>query len=74
MAGGAENGEADQRQEDGVEAGDGGRAGNAGVTEDLRDVHRGQRDAGEGVVDGAAAGEGAEPAEERQAHSDYPGS
>ena len=70
MAGGPEDGETDQRQEHGVEAGDGRRAGNPGVPEDLRDVHRGQRDAGERVADGAAASEGPEPAEERQAHSD----
>ena len=45
---------------------------NARVTEDLRDVHRGQGDAGEGVADSAAAGGGGETAEERQIHPDNP--
>ena len=50
MARRAEDGESDEGQENGVKAGDDRRAGDAGVAEHLRNVHRGERHAGEGVA------------------------
>ena len=49
MARGAEHGEGDQRQQHGVEAGDDGRAGDARVAQNLRNVHRCERHAGKRV-------------------------
>ena len=63
----AEDGEGDEGQENGVKAGDDGRPGDAGVAEHLRNVHRGERHAGESVAQRLArpdrknAAENAEP-------------
>ena len=54
MARRAEQGEADQRQQHGIEAGDDRRAGDARVAEHLRDVHRGERHAGQRILQGLA--------------------
>ena len=50
MARRAEDREGDERQENRVEAGDDRRSGDPRVAEHLRDVHRGQRQAGPGVA------------------------
>ena len=67
MARGAEDGEGDERQKDRVKAGDDGRAGDAGIAENLRNVHRGEGHAGECVpqplarLDREKAAENVEP-------------
>ncbi len=54
MARRAEQGEADERQEHGVEAGDDRRAGDARVAQHLGDVHRCEGDAGQRILQGLA--------------------
>ena len=62
-----EEGEGDERQKNGVKPGDDRRAGDSGVAEHLRNVHRGERHAGERVAQRLArpdrkdAAENAEP-------------
>ena len=50
MARRAEHREGDQRQQDRIEAGDDRRSGDARIAENLRNVHRRQRQPGEGVA------------------------
>ncbi len=69
MAGRPEQREARQRQQNRVEAGDDGRAGDAGVAEHLRDVHRGERQAGEHVPQRRARLDRKETAEKVDFHS-----
>ena len=51
----AEGCEREKRQQERVEAGDDGHAGDAGVAEGLRDVHCGEDDAGECIAHGAGS-------------------
>jgi len=64
----AEDREGDQRQQNRVEAGDDGGAGDAGVAEDLRNVHRRERHARESVLQRRARLERKKPAKHVQSH------
>src|SRR5208283_3606614 len=68
MTRGAEQREGDERQQNRVEAGDNGRAGDAGVAENLRNVHRGQRQARESVLQRLARPERKKTAKNVESH------
>src|SRR5271169_936344 len=58
VARGTENGKCQERQQEGVETGDHGRAGDLGVAECLRDIHRGKLEASQRVFDRPGTGNG----------------
>ena len=66
VAGRPEDRECDERQQHGVEAGDDGHPGDAGVAEHLRDVHRREDHARQRVACHAAGCDGPKAREERQ--------
>ena len=69
MAGRTEDGERNERQQHGVKPGDHGHAGDAGIAEHLRDVHRRQDHARQNITRRGAEVDGADRAEEGQPHS-----
>ena len=64
--------ERNQRQQHGVESGDDGRAGDAGVAEHLRDVHRRERHARQSIAPSLAGLKRPKAPKEPQPHSHAP--
>ena len=68
MARRAEHREGDQRQQDRIEAGDDRRSGDARIAENLRNVHRRQRQPGEGVAQRIPRPDRPQAPEHRKSH------
>ena len=72
VARGAKDGESDERQQHRVKAGDDRRAGDPGVAENLRNVHRGERHARQGIAASLAGPERTKASKEVQSHGPAP--